>query len=113
MPTQFKRFNPPTFEVKNGLENGAYPFIFAKNAKKRLKKRSIAVHHLRGCVADHRNRMENGALPFTPRNGSRCYQDACDRKTEHCRSHFPKDVSVRQKNGALPFTFPLFFSYCM
>ena len=51
--------------LRNGLENGALPFIFAKNAKKRPKKRSIAVHYQRGCVADHRNRLENGALPFT------------------------------------------------
>lgn len=34
MPTQFRRFNPPTFEVKNCLENGAYPFIFAKTLLK-------------------------------------------------------------------------------
>ena len=30
IPTQSRRFNPSTFEVKNGLENGALPFIFAK-----------------------------------------------------------------------------------
>ena len=28
--TQSRRFNPSAFEVKNGLENGALPFIFAK-----------------------------------------------------------------------------------
>ena len=30
IPTQSRRFNPSAFEVKNGLENGALPFIFAK-----------------------------------------------------------------------------------
>lgn len=80
MPTQSRRFNPPTFEVKNGLENGAYPFIFAKNAKKRPK---------------------NGAFPFTPKNGSRCNQDTCDGKTEHVRSHFPKNVSATYNLGNL------------
>lgn len=52
-----------------------------KNAEKRSKKRSIAVH--------------------SEKNGSRCNQDTCDGKTEHVRSHFPKNVSATYNLGNL------------
>lgn len=48
-----------------------------------------------------RNALKNGALPFTPKNGSRCNQDTCDGKTEHVRSHFPKNVSATYNLGNL------------
>ena len=99
--------------VKRGLKNGALPFNIDKNAPKRLKKRSIAVHQLRRCVTDHLNSTKNGACPFTRKNRSRCHQDACDRKTEHVRSLFPLNVNPHQKNGACPFTSLLFLRYCM
>ena len=61
IPTHSERFKPPTFESKNGLKNGAYPFNIAENAENRSKKRSIAVHLLREWCLEYRNRTKNGA----------------------------------------------------
>ena len=94
--------------LRSSLENGAYPFILAKNAENAQKKRSIAVHLLRWWWHESQSRTETGALPFILRKWSCCHPEACSQKTEHYRSLFPLDDSMLSWTGALPFIFQLY-----
>ena len=72
IPTHSERLNPPTIiaklALKSAWKNGVYPFISAKNATKRHKKRSISVQWFGYYDRISVFSTEIGVYPFTNEN---------------------------------------------